>query len=122
MIRKRNVTIITFNKNWTLAKKCLHVFCNKYKLKDYSLVEKDCELPQGCNDLMETTNMIPYEELKKMYNKCKFIFLPNEKDASPRVLTEAMATDLPALINKNILGGWKYINSETGEFSRMKKM
>ena len=51
-----------------------------------------------------------------MYNKCKFIFLPNEKDASPRVLTEALATDVPALINKNILGGWKYINSETGEF------
>ena len=106
----------TFNKNWSLAKKCLHVFCNKYKLKGLLVGRKDCELPQGCNDLMETTNMVPYEELKKMYNKCKFIFLPNEKDASPRVLTEALATDLPALINKNILGGWKYINSETGEF------
>ncbi len=106
----------TFNKNWDLAKKCLHIFCNKYKLKGLLVGRKDCELPQGCNDLMETTNMVPYQELKKMYNKCKFIFLPNEKDASPRVLTEALATDLPALINKNILGGWKYINSKTGEF------
>ena len=32
------------------------------------------------------------------------------------VLTEALASDVPALLNKNILGGWKYINNETGEF------
>ena len=51
-----------------------------------------------------------------MYNKSKFIFLPNEKDASPMVLTEALASDVPTLLNKNILGGWKYINNETGEF------
>jgi len=105
----------TFNKNWDLAKKCLDLFCNKYKLKGLLVGRKDCELPNGCNDLMETTDMVPYDELKKMYNKCRFIFLPNEKDASPRVLTEALATDVPALINKNILGGWKYINPKTGE-------
>ena len=106
----------TWNKNWTLAKKCLHIFCNKYKLRGLLIGRKDCELPYGCNDLMETTEMLPNDELKKMYNKSKFIFLPNEKDASPRVLTEALASDVPALLNKNILGGWKYINNETGEF------
>lgn len=106
----------TWNKNWDLAKKCLNLFCNKYKLKGLLIGRKDCELPNGCNDLMTTTNMLSHQELKDSYNKSKFIFLPNEKDASPRVLTEALAHNVPALINKNILGGWKYINNETGEF------
>lgn len=106
----------TWNKNWDLAKKCLDLFCNKYKLKGLLIGRKDCELPKGCNDYMDTTNMLSHAELKKMYNKSKFLFLPNEKDASPRVLTEAFAYDVPVLINKNILGGWKYINDKTGEF------
>ena len=106
----------TWNKNWSLAKKCLDILCNKFKLKGLLVGRKNCELPNGCNKLMDTTDMLSHDELKKMYNKSKFIFIPNEKDASPRVLTEAMAINLPALINKNILGGWKYINSKTGEF------
>ena len=106
----------TWNKNWTLAKKCLDIFCNKYKLKGLLIGRKNCDLPNGCNELMETTDMLSHSELKKMYNKSRFIFLPNEKDASPRVLTEALAYNVPVLINKNILGGWKYINNETGEF------
>ena len=105
----------TYNKNWTLAKKCLDIFCNKFKLKGLLIGRQDCKLPNGCNKYMDTTNMLNYDEMKKSYNKAKFIFIPNEKDASPRVLTEAMAINLPVLLNKNILGGWKYINDKTGE-------
>lgn len=106
----------TWNKNWELAKKCLKVFCDKYKLKGLLVGRKDCPLPDKCNDLMETTNMVKYGELKKLYAKARFLFLPNEKDASPRVLTEALAMNIPALVNSNILGGWKYINDSTGLF------
>ena len=60
--------------------------------------------------------MLKYGELQKMYSKCKFIFVPNEKDASPRVLTEALASNIACLVNRNILGGWKYVNDKTGEF------
>ena len=106
----------TFNKNWSLAKKCLDVFCNKYKLKGLLVGRKGCELPNGCSYMSDvSTNMLSHSELQKSYNKAKFIFIPNEKDASPRVLTEALASDIPCLINKNILGGWKYINEQTGE-------
>ena len=105
----------TYNKNWALAKKCLDIFCNKYKLKGLLVGRKGCELPPGCK-YMETTNMLDYNDLKKKYNESRFIFLPNEKDASPRVLAEAMATDIPCLVNNNILGGWKYVNDKTGEF------
>lgn len=110
----------TYNKNWTLAKKCLDIFCNKYKLKGLLVGRKGCKLPKGCK-YMETTNMIDYNDLKKKYNQSKFIFIPNEKDASPRVLAEAMATNLPCFVNKNILGGWKYVNEHTGEFFTSEK-
>ena len=33
-----------------------------------------------------------------------------------------MATGLPALINRNILGGWKYINQNTGVFFNDEKL
>ena len=106
----------TYNKNWTLAKKCLKVMCEKYKLKGLLVGRKDCEIPNLCHKLMDSTNMLKHDELKKSYQQSKFIFLPNYADASPRVLCEAMATGLPALINRNILGGWKYINQNTGVF------
>ena len=107
----------TYNKNWSLAKKCLDVFCNKYKLKGLLIGRKGCELPNGCSYMSDvSTNMLNHGELQKSYNKCKFIFLPNEKDASPRVLTEALASNIPCLVNQNILGGWKYVNEHTGEF------
>lgn len=106
----------TYNKNWKLAQKCLKVMCNKHKLKGLLVGRKGCELPGGCNDLMETTNMIKYADLRYKYQQSKFIFIPNEKDASPRVLTEALCMNIPVLVNKNILGGWKYINDKTGQF------
>ena len=33
-----------------------------------------------------------------------------------RVVTEAMSLNIPVVMNYHILGGWKYINEETGEF------
>lgn len=106
----------TYNKNWTLAKKCLDIFCNKFKLKGLLIGRKGCELPNGCSYMEKSsTDMMNYNDFVKSYNKCKFIFIPNEKDASPRVLTEALSHNLACLVNKNILAGWKYVNDKTGE-------
>ena len=77
---------------------------------------KDCEIPNLCHKLMDSTNMLKHEELRRCYQQSKFIFLPNYADASPRVLSEALATNIPTLINRNILGGWKYVNDKTGVF------
>lgn len=45
------------------------------------------------------------------------MFLPQICDASPRVSTQALSMNVPLLMNKNILGGWKYLKpGETGEF------
>jgi hypothetical protein len=108
---------VSYNKNWELCKKCLPVLCLKYKLKGLLVGRKGCQLPDGCDKYITTTGWVDYKENIKLYNKCRFLFVPNQRDASPRVLTEAMSFNLPCLVNKNILGGWKYIESnKTGEF------
>ena len=70
----------TYNKNWTLAKKCLDIFCNKYKLKGLLIGRKGCELPNGCN-YMETTNMLSYYDFQKIkpffFVKLKMYRSPN---------------------------------------------
>lgn len=105
---------VSHNKNWELAKKCLPILCEKFKLKGLLVGRQDCEIPEGCKPYITTTGWLDYSENIKQYNKCKFIFVPNIRDASPRVITEAMAADCAVLINKNILGGWKYAVEETG--------
>jgi hypothetical protein len=56
------------------------------------------------------------KELTKTYQQTKCLLLPNTVDASPRILTEALSCDCRCLVNKEILGGWKYVNENTGEF------
>lgn len=107
---------VSYNKNWELALKCLPIMCAKYKLKGLLIGREGCELPEDCKEYLTTTGWVEYDEMLKLYNKCKFIFVPNIRDASPRVITEAMALNLPCIMNINILGGWKYINKQTGEF------
>jgi len=49
--------------------------------------------------------------------QARWAFLPQVCDASPRVSTQAMAMDVPLLMNRNIMGGWKYlVPGQTGEF------
>ena len=108
---------VSHNKNWELALKCLPILCLKFKLRGLLVGRKGCPLPDGCDKYIETTGWLDYNNNIKLYNKCRFIFIPNERDASPRVLTESLAFNLPCLVNRNILGGWKYVDSEhTGEF------
>ena len=33
-----------------------------------------------------------------------------------RVVAEAMCLEIPVIMNRHIVGGWKYINNYTGEF------
>jgi hypothetical protein len=106
---------VSHNKNWELAKKCLPILCEKFKLKGLLIGRKDCEIPEGCKPYITTTGWLDYGENVKQYNRCRFIFVPNQRDASPRVVTEAMSADLAVLMNTNILGGWKYVVDQTGE-------
>lgn len=46
----------------------------------------------------------------------RMAFLPNWWDASPCVLTQSLSLGVPVLVNRQILGGWKYVTPETGVF------
>tara|TARA_B110000114_G_C14815059_1_gene286302 strand:- start:104 stop:580 length:477 start_codon:yes stop_codon:yes gene_type:complete len=72
------------------------------------------ELPIGCHNLIESTDFINYSKFIKQYEKCRFIFIPDLLEAHQSILTEALCFDLPCIVNKNILCGWKYINEKTG--------
>lgn len=104
------------NRNWKLAKKCLPIMCKKYNLKGLLIGRVNCKYTDKCKNNLTVVDFLDWFEFIKKMSRSKFIFLPNVEDASPRVLTEAMCLDLPVLVNKNIIGGWKYVNDKTGEF------
>lgn len=102
---------VSYNKNWDLGKKCIKIMSDM-GLKGLLIGRQGCKVPENC----DTTGWVEYNEMLRLYQKAKFVFIPNEADASPRVLTECLSLNVPCLINKNILGGWKYVNNKTGQF------
>ena len=103
-------------REWEMTKKCLDIMCKKYKLKGLLLGRINCEVPSNCHQLMELTDFQEYSKFIKNFNKCRFVFCGSMRDASPRTVSEGLCFGLPILMNKNILGGWQYINDQTGEF------
>ena len=103
-------------RSYQTAKKIIDIMCIKYKLKGLLIGRIGCEMPPSCHQLMELTDFQEYSTFIKNFNKCRFILCPSILDASPRVVSESMCFNLPVLMNKKILGGWQYINEETGEF------
>ena len=110
------------NRNWELAKKCFPIMCEKYNLRGLLVGRLNCKYTPKCKNMLtiigdkDNEGKIQYHEFMKYLSRSKFLFLPNIRDASPRVLTEALVVDVPVLVNRNIYGGWKYVNSDTGEF------
>jgi hypothetical protein len=105
----------SYNRNWDEAQGFLDIMCNKFHLKGLLIGRINCKIPAGCHKLMELTDFMEYDKFIKQYNKCRFVFVPNKLDASPRVMTEAICFNLPVLGNYNITGGWKYVTPESGE-------
>ncbi len=107
----------SFNRNWDLAKKCLEVMCRDFGLKGVLIGRENCEFTEHCLGITEVIPFLPFEEFQKKMKECKFLFVPNIADASPRVITEAISYNMPVLVNYNILGGWNnVIPGVTGEF------
>jgi hypothetical protein len=107
----------SYNRNWDLAKKCLEVMCGQFKLKGVLVGRQNCEFTERCNGIVKVHPFLDYNAFQKEMQKCKFLFVPNISDASPRVITEAITYDMPVLVNKYILGGWhNVIPGVTGEF------
>lgn len=110
-----------YAKNWPLAKKAMDIMCLEMNFTGVVLGIVDsngnsCEIPPSCQDKVITTPYVNYFEGLNFMRQSKFLFLPQVYDASPRVAVEAMSLNVPLLMNNQIVGGWKYINEQTGEF------
>ena len=107
----------SYNRNWDLAKKCLDVLCGSFKLKGLLVGRVNCDINKEYEKLITIVPFLEYHKFQEEMQKCKFLFIPNISDASPRVATEAMCYNIPVLMNYNIIGGWhNIIPGITGEF------
>ena len=105
------------NRNWNLAKECLKVMCGNFKLKGLIIGRTNCDITEKCNKYISSMPFQPQSKFFKLIQQCKWLFVPNISDASPRVVTQAMCYNMPILMNKHIVGGWKYIDeAQTGSF------
>jgi hypothetical protein len=109
-------------KNFTFAKEALEVMCGELGTTGVLLATRDswetkaCEIPASCKSKVLQTPFVSFNETMDYFRQSRFLFIPQVYDASPRVVTQAMTLNLPVLMNRNIIGGWKYINDKTGEF------
>ena len=103
------------NRNFNLALKCFPIMCNEYNLKGLVVGRVGCNLEEKYKDKIIVTDFLDYFDLQEKMRQSKFLFVPNIYDASPRVVSECISKNIPVLMNKNIIGGSKYINYNTGE-------
>jgi hypothetical protein len=91
--------------------------CRDYNLKGVIVGRTNCEFTEYCSGIVKVVPFMSFHDFQKEMQKCKFLFVPNISDASPRVMTEAMCYNMPVLTNFDIIGGWhNVIPGVTGEF------
>jgi len=108
----------SYIRQWELAKQCFDTICDK-PLNGIIIGRDKCQWTlnnKECNLNIKMLPFQPYNDFHKLIQQSKILFVPNISDASPRVITEAMVFNVPVLVNENIIGGWKYIHTHTGEF------
>src|ERR1017187_1609157 len=102
-------------KNWSLAKRCLSRLCYDLNLKGLLLGRwQILDLPFHRN--LTVKGDVPHQQLLEYLYRSRLLFVPSIMDASPRILAEALCLDVPILVHRQILGGWKYVTTSTGSF------
>jgi hypothetical protein len=102
-------------RNFELAKKCFPIMCIEFGLKGLIVGRENCDLEKKYGNKLEIIGWLKWKKLQEKMHECKFLFVPNIFDASPRVVAECITKNLQVLMNRNIMCGSKYITYETGE-------
>lgn len=103
-------------KNWALARRALGVLGTALSLRALVVGRYgtwDLDMGDGSLDVF---GELPWPDLMECVARSRMVLFPNSADASPRLLAEALCLDVPVLVNRKILGGWKYVAPATGEF------
>ena len=101
-------------KSWRLAARCIPRLCRELGLRALVIGTPTADFrPQRG---VRFVPRLPWPDLLTEIAGSKFVLAPNVCDPSPRVIAEALCLDVPVVVNRRILGGWKYVNTFTGEF------
>ncbi len=101
-------------KNWKLAGQCIPRLCKDLRLRAFVFGTPTPQFPEAPGVVFGAP--LAWEQFLARLSRAKFLFVPNESDASPRLLAEALCLNVPLVVNSHILGGWKYVNRFTGVF------
>ena len=102
-------------KNWELAKRCALRLADELDLRGL-LVGMAGESDVPDHPLVEACPQLKWSEFLPVLAGSRVAFFPNTWEPSPRVIGEALCLDVPILVNRAILGGWKYVCPATGRF------
>ncbi|MFM9607358.1 glycosyltransferase [Streptomyces niveiscabiei] len=106
-----------FQKNWELARACLRRLSREAGLRVLVVGRADSpDLPRLPGVEVHEALPMPWDEFLRCVARSRLVLFPDRYDASPRALAEALALDVPVLVNRRILGGWKYVTESTGAF------
>lgn len=112
-----------YAKNWSFVRDyALDILCGELDMTGVLMVTKDaksgksCDIPPACRGKVVQTPFLPQAQVFDYMRQSRFLFLPQVWDASPLVATQALTLNVPLVVNKNIVGGWKYVNNKTGMF------
>ncbi|CDW72189.1 UNKNOWN [Stylonychia lemnae] len=98
-------------KNWTLATKCIDKMLESGKYTFKLLGRKP---PEEYEDKFPYIEFAPFKEFLGYVGQAEILLITSMSDASPRILTQALALNVAVILNKHIYGGKKYINEQTG--------
>jgi hypothetical protein len=102
-------------KNWSLARACVEVLVRELNLSVLLLARGGMpNVPLHPN--VEVRPRVSWQECIGCMARSRIVLFPHHIEPSPRSMMEALALDVPVLVNSEILGGWKYVNDETGRF------
>jgi hypothetical protein len=102
-------------KNWSLARACVETLAEEYDLSVLLLSRRGIpDVPTHPN--VEVRPRLPWEHCLQAMARSRMTLVASGLDPSPRVITESLALDVPVLVHSQILGGWKYVQSDTGRF------
>jgi hypothetical protein len=73
-------------------------------------------VPEGVAPGTQCVSFLPWHILMASISRARFMLFTSEVDGSPRLITEALCLNKPVLLPTDILQGWKYSTSESGEF------
>jgi len=101
-------------KNWDLGKACVLKLADAGARIVIAGRAGVPGLPRHPN--IDCVPKLPWSVFMRVTAASRVAFLPNWWDASPCVLPQSLALDVPVLVNRQILGGWKYVTPQTGAF------